>query len=97
MKDLVIVNSKKEAVASHVIISTGMQITQDSSLKLIKKYKNDLEDFGKVRFQMRPLDSGQKQKQYMLNRDQAFFLITLMRNTPNTVSFKKQLVKKLTV
>jgi len=94
VKDLVFINSKKEAVCSHVAISTGMKVTQDSSLKLIKQYKSDLEDFGKVRFQNVPLESGQKQKQFMLNRDQAMFLITLMRNNIQTVAFKKALVKQ---
>lgn len=97
MKDLVIINAKKEAVCSHVVISHGMNVTQHSSLELIKKYKNDLQDFGRVSFQMRPFETKggiQKRKEYMLNRDQTIFLITLMRNNIKTVGFKKQLVKQ---
>lgn len=99
MKDLVVVNSKKEAVTSHVVISKGMEVTQDSSLKLIKQYKTDLEEFGRVRFQIVPFETKgglQRRKEYMLNRDQAMFLITLMRNNPKTVGFKKRLVKQFT-
>ena len=91
--DLVIINSKKEAVTSHVIISEGMKVTQDSSLKLIKTYKTELSELGLIRFEIVPLPSGQKQKQYMLNEHQAMFLITLMRNNPETVEFKVRLVK----
>ena len=94
MKDLVFVNSKKEAVCSHVTISEGMLVTQDAALKLIKKYTPELREFGKVRFQNVPLPSGQKQKQYMLNEHQATLLITLMRNNPETVKFKVALVKQ---
>ncbi|MCF7970821.1 MAG: Rha family transcriptional regulator [Methylococcaceae bacterium] len=92
--DLVIINSKKEAVTSHIIIAEGMAVTQDAALKLISKYKNELQEFGKVRFQIVPLESGQKQKQFMLNEHQATLLITLMRNNPETVAFKVKLVKQ---
>jgi len=92
--DLVIINSKKEAVTSHIIISDGMNVTQGSTLKLIKKYRAELEEFGKVRFQFVPLESGQKQKQFMLNEHQATLLITLMRNNLETVAFKVRLVKQ---
>jgi len=92
--DLVIINSKKEAVTSHVIISKGMGVTQDSTLKLIKKYVNELQELGKVRFQFVPLGSGQKQKQFMLNEHQTILLITLMRNNSETVAFKVKLVKQ---
>jgi len=94
MSDLVIINSKKEAVTTHIIISGGMNVTQDSTLKLIKKYKSELQEFGKLRFQFVPLESGQKQKQFMLNEHQATLLITLMRNNLETVAFKVRLVRQ---
>ncbi|WP_084254162.1 Rha family transcriptional regulator [Methylobacter marinus] len=97
MTDLVIINSNKEAVTSHISIAEGMEVTQDSSLQLIKRYKADLEEFGRVRFQIVPFQTKggvQKHKEYMLNRDQALFLITLMRNNQRTVAFKKRLVKQ---
>jgi len=94
MIDLVIINSKKEAVTSHIIIAEGMGVTQHAALELIKRYKKELQEFGKVSFQMRPLESGQKQKQFMLNQHQATLLITLMRNNPETVAFKVKLVKQ---
>ena len=80
---LVIINRNKEARAPHTIIAEGMMVTQKAILQLIKRYKDDLECFGQVRFQMAPVktDSSRgvkKKKVYMLNRDQAMFLITLM-------------------
>ena len=47
--DLVIINSKKEAVTSHVIIAEGMRVTQDAALKLITKYRSELQEFGKAK------------------------------------------------
>jgi|SaaInlStandDraft_7_1057024.scaffolds.fasta_scaffold51685_3 phage regulator Rha-like protein len=92
--NLVIINSKKEAVTPHTIIANGMSVTQDATLKLITKYKKELQEFGKVGFQIVPLESGQKQKQFMLNEHQAMLLITLMRNNSETVAFKVKLVKQ---
>lgn len=68
MTDLVIINSNKEAVTSHISIAEGMEVTQDSSLQLIKRYKADLEEFGRVRFQIVPFQTKggvQKHKEYM--------------------------------
>jgi len=83
MHDLVIINSKKEAVCSHVVISGGKGVTQDSSLKLIKKYSDELKEFGRVRFQIVPFDTNgglQKRKEYMLNEHQSMFLASIKNN-----------------
>ncbi|MGR9052898.1 MAG: Rha family transcriptional regulator [Gammaproteobacteria bacterium] len=98
MNDLVFVNSKKEAVTSYTAISDGMGVEHHATLELIKRYRSDLEEFGVISFQMRkPGDQGGRpKKEWMLNRDQAMFLITLMRNNPQTVEFKKRLVKQFT-
>jgi len=92
--NLVIINSKKEAVTSHIIISDGMGVTQESTQELIKKYKKDLSELGVFRFQNGKPKSkgGRPTKEYMLNRDHSMFLITLMRNNSKTVNFKKRLV-----
>lgn len=94
MNDLVFVNAKKEAVTSHVVISEGMEVDHESTQALIKRYKKELETFGVIRFQIgKPSEQGGRpKKEYMLNRDQSMFLITLMRNNPKTVDFKLRLV-----
>lgn len=61
---------------------------------LINRYKEKLEQYGKVVFEILPLPSGQKAKVYHLNEKQATFLITLLKNTPNVVAFKFELTKQ---
>lgn len=64
---------------------------------LIQKYENDLNEFGKLSFEMRPLPSGQSEKIYHLNEPQSTLLITFMRNNDIVVKFKKSLVKQFYV
>ena len=61
---------------------------------LINRYKDKLEQYGKVVFEILPLTSGQKAKVYHLNEQQATFLITLLKNTPNVVAFKFELTRQ---
>lgn len=61
---------------------------------LINRYKDKLEQYGKVVFEILPLPSGQKAKAYHLNEQQATFLITLLKNTPNVVAFKFELTRQ---
>jgi phage regulator Rha-like protein len=61
---------------------------------LIAKHQDDLKEFGKLAFEMRPLESGQSTKVYHLNEDQATLLITYMKNTPQVREFKKNLVRQ---
>ncbi|MGY0373234.1 Rha family transcriptional regulator [Clostridium sp. JNZ J1-5] len=65
--------------------------------QLIESYKNQLKEFGRVTFEMIPFETKggiQNIKVYKLNEEQATFLITLMKNTPQVVLFKKDLVKE---
>ncbi|NRE38860.1 transcriptional regulator, partial [Enterococcus faecalis] len=61
---------------------------------LIKKYQKDLEEFGKVGFEIRAMESGQKAKFYQLNEEQATLLITYLDNTEPVRRFKKALVRQ---
>ncbi|OCZ50594.1 Rha family transcriptional regulator [Dehalobacter sp. TeCB1] len=65
--------------------------------QLIESYKSQLKEFGRVTFEMIPFDTNggiQNVKVYKLNEEQATFLITLMKNTPQVVLFKMELVKQ---
>ena len=77
-----------------LVISSGTGNEHRATQQLIKTYENDIKDFGKVTFEMRPLESGQKTKVYLLNEPQATFLISLMKNTRVVVKFKKELVRQ---
>ncbi|MBR4212130.1 MAG: Rha family transcriptional regulator [Oscillibacter sp.] len=65
--------------------------------QLCARYQADLEEFGKVAFEMRALaesKTGQSAKVYHLNEGQAVLILAYLRNTPKVREFKKRLVKE---
>lgn len=64
--------------------------------QLIDNYKDDFEEFGKLKvaFEMRPSKTNQKEKIYLLNEEQATLLLTYSKNTEKVREFKKNLVKE---
>lgn len=75
-----------------LVISEFAQIEHRAVRQLINSYGSKLKNMGKVTFEMLPMPSGQKVKNYKLNEMQSTFLITLLKNTDQVVSFKEQLV-----
>lgn len=66
-----------------------------SLLERVRKYEAEMKDFGKLPFQTAPLPgsaTGQKERFALLNEGQAFFMLTLSRNTPRIVALKAGLV-----
>lgn len=78
---------------SEVIAENG-NVKHDTVQRLIRKYETDIEEFGKLGFQIRPSESGQSEKIYKLNEQQATLLIIFMKNTLPVRRFKKALVKQ---
>lgn len=65
--------------------------------QMCAKYQADLEEFGRVSFEMRPLPTKggvQKFKVYHLNEGQAVLILAYLRNTPQVREFKKRLVRE---
>ena len=65
-------------------------------LQIIKKYYDDISEFGEVASEMRLINFEKRNQEIeiiVLNEGQAAFLVTLMRNTPEVLKFKKDLVK----
>jgi phage regulator Rha-like protein len=65
-------------------------------LKLIRQYYDDIKEFGQVTPEVRLIEFETRTQEievFDLNEGQATFLITLMRNTPEVLRFKKDLVK----
>lgn len=83
-----------QVFTSSKIIAAGTNNKHHSITAVIQKYLSDFEDFGKVRFEMEPLSSGQKEKIYILNQQQATLLMTYLRNSEITRNFKKELVRQ---
>lgn len=97
MEELVFLHSqyiKEEPYTTDEVIAKYSQIKRESVSKLIKKYQKDLEEFGKVGFEIRAMESGQKAKFYHLNEEQATLLITYLDNTEPVRRFKKALVRQ---
>lgn len=76
------------------IIADGTNNRHHSMTAIIQKYESDFAEFGKVRFEMEPLGSGQKEKVYLLNEEQATLLMTYLRNNEVVRRFKKNLVQQ---
>ena len=90
-------NYKDEAFTDSIILAKGAGIGHASVIKLITTHLDDVSEFGKVGFQIVPSPeskTGQKIKICRLNKEQATFIISLMKNTKAVVAFKKELVKQ---
>ncbi|TAE74950.1 MAG: hypothetical protein EAZ85_03680 [Bacteroidetes bacterium] len=77
------------------IIAKGLNIKHKNLLETIRKYQKDLEDLGRFAFETETLQTkGGKQEVNFCYFDelQCNFLVTLSRNTPEVVGFKKGLV-----
>lgn len=62
----------------------------------ITKYKKELSEFGRVFFEKAPFETAggiQEQSFAMLNENQCYFLLTLMRNNETVVKRKMELIK----
>lgn len=97
MKDLVFLQSENlndDPFTTDEVIAEYSGNGRESVTRLIRKYQGDLEEFGTLGFEIRPMPSGQKAKVFHLNREQATLLITYLDNTEPVRKFKKELVKQ---
>lgn len=79
------------------VIAEYAQIKHHAVQQVILKHEDDLKEFGKVAFEMRPLSdskTGQSEKIYHLTEEQATLLITYLKNTEPVRRFKKELVRQ---
>ena len=93
--EMVVVHDK-EPFTNTLVISEGVGLEHKNVIALVRKYKTDFEEFGRVNFQTRPfMTKGGMQKMEIaeLNEDQATYLITLFKNTETVRAFKIRLVK----
>ena len=83
---------------SHRVVAEQTGNKAVNIFELINDYKSHFEEFGQLRFKTEKttntdLGNGRPSKTYYLNEQQATFLMTLLRNSPKVVIFKKALVK----
>lgn len=80
------------------VIAEYAGIARKSVNELIRRYKDDLEDFGVLPFEMaKPIKGslgGHPRRVWYLNKNQANLLITYLDNTKPVRQFKKALVRQ---
>lgn len=85
-----------QAVTTSLAIAQGTDNDHASVIKLVRNYLADLEEFGRVGFEIAPFETAggtQKREVAVLNEQQSTLLLTLMRNSEIVVRFKVRLVK----
>jgi phage regulator Rha-like protein len=86
-----------EPVTSTLIVADGMKIKHRAIMELFDKYENDLKELGIFTVETENTDRTEKKGRYTrfawITEDQAYFLVTLMRNSETVTKFKKELVK----
>lgn len=86
-----------EPMTTTLQMAIGLGIMHASVIKIVRTYLPDVQEFGSVRFKIQPRLDGQHGggdvKYCELNEQQATFVLTLMRNSPKVIQFKKSLVK----
>lgn len=92
-QEIVSIFEDGEPRASTKHIARGMLQQHKSVMQLIKDYETHLADFGFVVFKTTKSGArGRPGDVALLNEQQAAFLISLMRNTPEVMQFKKHLI-----
>ena len=95
MANLVVKHGDEFATTSSIIAS-NTDNEHASVIKLVRTYQSDLEEFGRVGFEIEPFETAggiQQREISVLNEQQATLLLTYMRNSDVVRKFKKALVK----
>lgn len=96
MTELVMLHNN-EPVTTSLAIAEGVGMVHASVIKLVRKYIEDLQEFGPCGFKIQMVSrtqGGGRQIEYsVMNEPQATLLLTYMRNSPVVRQFKKALVR----
>lgn len=83
-----------EPFKTSTMIANQAEVKHYAFQQLIKKYTHDLQEFGKVAFEMQPVPSRQRTKIYLLNEQQATLIFTYLGNTALVREFKKAMARQ---
>lgn len=76
------------------IVAAELGVTHEATQRLMDKYSTKFQQLGILRFEIGEIEGrGQPEKFYLINEDQTYFLMTLVRNTVQAVELKKRLVQ----
>ena len=87
----------QEPFTTSEVIAECAGVKRHAIQSLIQQHEKDFREFGRVAFEMRPLQTrgGQQMvKVYHLKEQQATLLMTYLRNTDVVRTFKKELVRQ---
>ena len=84
---------KNERRADTRLLAQHLGNQHKNVFELVKNYKADFEQLGKVTFQTEALPSGQLEKFALLNEDQVYLLLTYSRNSAKVRALKVKMVK----
>lgn len=96
IRDLTLTTTKTEKRVDTRLMSMHLGNQHRPVMALIEKYAQSFSAFGEVLFKKASsLDSatGQRERFALLNEDQAFFLLSLSRNSDRVVDLKVKLIK----
>lgn len=96
MENALITLSGGSPVVSSAVIAEGVGKEHKPVIRLVRDNQEDLEEFGRVRFENAPFETagGQQSREVaLLSEPQATLLLTYMRNNDVVRAFKKRLVK----
>ncbi|OHU68848.1 hypothetical protein BKG86_02010 [Mycobacteroides chelonae] len=93
--ELVFAGSDGEPFTTSLVIAAETGNDHASVVRLIRENATDLNEVGRVRFEIRPFDTAggtQRRPEADLDEPAAALLMTYLRNTPVVRDFKKRLV-----
>lgn len=97
MNNVIALTEKKhEPRVDSLVLAESLGIQHKNVLALVDDNKSEFCEFGQLAFETRVVSkkgAGQKTRTALLNEDQAYFLLTLTRNTEHTKRLKVELVK----
>ena len=85
-----------QPVTTTLKVADGTASNHEAVIKLVRTYQGDLEEFGRVRFEIQPFATAggtQKREYAVLNEEQSTLLLAYMRNTDIVRQFKKALIR----
>ena len=94
--DLSLTVTSKEARVDTRLLAKKLGNQHHNTLALVIKHEVAFQKLGKVLFKTEPLSdsrTGQRERFALLNEDQAFFLLSLSRNTDLVVGLKLKLIE----
>lgn len=94
MENKLVTLSGNEVFTDSMVIARGTDNEHHAVRELIKRYKEDIEDFGTLLISNEESTGGRPAEIFLLNEEQATFVITLLRNSKVVVKFKKELVRQ---